>query len=193
VAVYLAGKLVEPKRTPNPGLLARALAAIVANRLALTVVILAAAGYWVYTARTSAAQEFTVTKLVTANAEVKKQLSKVPDVTSWTIASMAKGSLRQQVQAAQVQFLTTYVLTLRPQATSGKYVKVEVDTRLNSVTSMDLCTTGSGAAEDCKILYDASTDQANAMRQLARSFGQRGPGGFDGGPPGGQGGGFRRD
>ncbi|MDP7494731.1 MAG: hypothetical protein QGG26_17325, partial [Candidatus Undinarchaeales archaeon] len=135
-----------------------------------------------YGERTTLEEEFSISQLVTANAEVKKQLSKVPDITSWSIVSMEKGSIKGEVDASRLQFLATWVVTLEPTTASDKRVKAEVDTRMRSVSSMDLCTVQNGE-EDCKILYEAADDQADQMRRMAQAFGNRmrGRGGFRGG------------
>ena len=171
VLVYLIGKMMEPKRgTNHQGTVMRTFTTLVANRMALAVIVLVLAGYWYYSERTVAEEEFTISQIVTTNAEVKRQLSKVPDVTAWRIIALEKGRLAGEVDANQAQFLTTWVVRLDPETRSDKRVKAEVDTRMRSVTSMDLCTVTNGE-EDCKILYEASDDQQRQMRQMMRTMG----------------------
>ncbi len=172
VVVYILGKVIEPKRNDHAGGLKKMFSSIVANRMALTIVILVAGGIWLYGERTTLEEEFTITQLVTANAEVKRQLSKVPDITSWRITSMEKGSLKQKVDTGKLQFLATWVVTLEPTTRSNKRAKAEVDTRKGAVTSMDLCTV-QGDKEDCKILYEAKDDEADEMKKLAQAYGKK--------------------
>ncbi len=173
VVVYILGKLIEPKRSEKHSALMRTFSTLVANRMALAVVVLIAGGIWLYGERATLQEEVTISQLISANAEVKKQLSKVPDITSWRIMAMEKGSLDQKVDAGKLQFITTYVVTLEPDMASDKRVKAEVDTRMGSVTSMDLCTVA-GGKEDCKILYEAKDEETDMMKKLAQAYGKGG-------------------
>jgi hypothetical protein len=172
VVVYIVGKLIEPKRSEKNSALMRAFSSLVANRMALTVVVFIAAGIWLYGERTTLEEEFTISQLVTANAEVKRQLSKVPDITSWSITTMEKGSLKQKVDPSKLPFLTTWIVILEPTTTSNKRVKAVVDTRTRSVTSMDLCIVQNDK-EDCKILYEAKDDEADDLKKLAAAYGKK--------------------